>query len=135
MILPASVMRWNGLVMTLNGAARVVDVAQATLDPSGTLESSARAQQPAGIRSRSFIDPAHDRVEAGHDGHRVGDQVAGHELADRLEVEERRVVDAQPEGLVGAVAHRVAGVLAARALDRDEGSAGRDANQAWDAWP
>ena len=38
-------------------------------------------------------------------GHRVGDQVAGHELADRLEVPERRVADAQPERLVGAVAH------------------------------
>src|SRR5688572_3832402 len=35
----------------------------------------------------SFIDAAHDRIEAGHDGHRVGDEVAGRHDADRLEVD------------------------------------------------
>ena len=43
--------------------------------------------------------------------------------ADRLEVDERRVVDPQPERLVGAVADGVGGVLAARALDRGVGPA------------
>ena len=54
----------------------------------------------------------------------------GISCADRLEVEVRGVVDAQPEGLVGAVAHGVARVLAARALDGDERAAGRDPEQA-----
>src|ERR687890_632339 len=36
----------------------------------------------------SLINPAHDRVEGCHDRHRVGDQVAGREQADRLEVDE-----------------------------------------------
>ena len=35
--------------------------------------------------ARSLVDAAHDRVEAGHDGHRVRDQVAGHQVAHRLE--------------------------------------------------
>src|SRR5215207_2338514 len=39
----------------------------------------------------SLVNPAHDRIEGGHDGHRVGDQVAGREQADRLEVDERRI--------------------------------------------
>ena len=62
-------------------------------------------------------------------------RLPGISSADRLEVEERRVVDPQPERLVGAVADGVARVLAARALDRDEGAAraGRGAGAA--AWP
>ena len=40
---------------------------------------------------------------------------------DRLQVDERRVVDPHPEGLVGAVADGVRRVLAARALDRGVG--------------
>ena len=50
-------------------------------------------------------------------------RLPGISIADRLEVDERRVVDPQPERLVGAVADRVGGVLAARALDRGEGPA------------
>ena len=49
----------------------------------------------------------------------VGDEVARHQQPDRLQVEVRRVVDAQPERLVRAVADAVAAVLAARALDGD----------------
>ena len=47
-----------------------------------------------------------------------------HQQPDRLQVDERRVVDPHPEGLVGAVADGVRGVLAARALDRRVGTAG-----------
>ena len=42
--------------------------------------------------------------------------------ADRLEVDERRVVDPHPERLVRAVADGVGRVLAARALDRGVGA-------------
>jgi hypothetical protein len=71
----------------------------------------------------SLIHSAHDRIEGGHDRHRVGDQVALHEQSDGLEVEVRRVVDAHPERLVGAVADDVRRVLAARAFDRAVGAA------------
>src|SRR5262245_54235051 len=70
-----------------------------------------------------LVHPAHDRVEGGHDGHRVRDQVARHHHAHRLEVDERRVVDPHPERLVRAVADHVGGVLAARALDPGVGPA------------
>src|SRR5829696_8076634 len=91
--------------------------------------TSGRTTMPSGVRLRrlratavmpaprdrtkgaSLVDAAHDRIEAGHHGHRVGDQVARHEDADRLEVDERRVVDPHPEGLVRAVADHVRGVL------------------------
>src|SRR3954452_1353173 len=36
----------------------------------------------------SLVDAAHDRVEGRHHRHRVGDQVAGHQNAHRLEVDE-----------------------------------------------
>src|SRR4051794_33167157 len=68
----------------------------------------------AELFARSFVDAAHDRIEGGHDRHGVSDQMPGHQHADRLEVDERRVVDAQPERLVRAVAHGIHGVLAAR---------------------
>src|SRR5258705_4968242 len=71
----------------------------------------------------SLVHPAHDRVEARHDGHRVGDEVARHQQADRLEVEVRRVVDPHPERLVRPVADDVRGVLPARPLDPGVGSA------------
>src|SRR6478609_2432192 len=70
------------------------------------------------VRWPSFVDAAHDRVERGHDRHRVGDQVARHHQADRLEVDERRVVDPHPEGLVRPVADRIGRILTARTLDR-----------------
>src|SRR5688500_17033193 len=65
----------------------------------------------------SLVDAAHDGVEAGHDRHRVGDEIAGRERTDGLEVDERRVVDPHPERLVRAVAHRVRRGLTARRLD------------------
>src|SRR6478672_2568180 len=57
-----------------------------------TVMSSCLAR--AGLCRRSLVDAAHDRVEARHDRHRVGDQVARHHQANGLEVDERRVVDA-----------------------------------------
>src|SRR3954447_20963477 len=71
----------------------------------------------------SFVDAAHDRVQAGHDRHRVRDEVAGHHDADRLQVDERRVVDPHPEGLVAAITDDVCRVLPARAFDRGVGAA------------
>ena len=82
-------------------------------------EPSDRRSQYALITTRpSLVHAAHDRVEGGHDRHRVGDQVARHEQPHRLQVEEAGVVDPQAERLVRPVADRVAGVLAARPLDR-----------------
>src|SRR4051794_10221290 len=66
----------------------------------------------------SLVDAAHDRVEGRHHRHRVGDQVARHQHAHRLEVDERRVVDPEPERLVRAVTDRVDPVLPAGRLDR-----------------
>src|SRR5689334_22698923 len=60
---------------------------------------------------RSLVDSAHDRVEAGHDGHRVGDEMTRHQHPDRLEVDERGVVDAEAERLIRAVADGIRGVL------------------------
>src|SRR5688572_3631260 len=127
MILPARLRRFHGREITLT--------AHAPPRPAAVL----RAKRPrpgippgCGRCLRSLVHAAHDRIEAGHDGHRIGDQVARHQMADSLEREVRRVVDAQPEGLIGAVAHGVAGVLAARALDGDERPAGRDADHARD---
>src|SRR5438876_8702771 len=37
-----------------------------------------------------LVDAAHDRVEAGHDGHGVGDQVAGHQEGHNLQADEAR---------------------------------------------
>ena len=55
---------------------------------SGRMILPARRQAaPGPRRRRSLVDAAHDRVEAGHDGHRVRHQVPGHQLADRLEGE------------------------------------------------
>src|SRR5829696_7258265 len=83
------------------------------------------------IAYRSFVDAAHDRVKAGHDRHGVGHQLPGHHQADRLEVDERRIVDPQPEGLVGAIADRIRGVLAAWSLDRGVGPSGARAEEPW----
>src|SRR4051812_16280068 len=55
----------------------------------------------------SFIHAAHDRIEARHDRHRVGDEVAGHQHPDRLEMDERGVMEPEPERLVRAVADRI----------------------------
>src|SRR5258706_7348483 len=71
----------------------------------------------------SLIYSAHDGVEGGHDGHGVGDEVARHQQAHRLEMEIRRVVDPHPERLVRPVADDVRGVLPARPLDPGVGSA------------
>src|SRR6185436_10320044 len=77
----------------------------------------------------SLVDPAHDRVEAGHDRHRVGDQVALHQQPDRLQMDVRRVMDPHPEGLIGAVADDVRRVLSARAFDRRVGTTGAGPQQ------
>src|SRR3954447_9586638 len=66
-------------------------------------EAAERATHASAVRAwPSFINPAHDRVEGGHDRHRVGHQVPGHQPVDRLEVDEARVVDPEPERLVRA---------------------------------
>ena len=59
----------------------------------------------------------------------------GDEPAEALEVQEARVVDAEPERLVRPVADRVDPVLAARPLDRREGAAGARDGAAAAAWP
>src|SRR5574337_1487632 len=41
----------------------------------------------------SLVDPAHDGVETGQDGHEVGDEGAGHHLGHGLQVEERRIAE------------------------------------------
>ena len=82
----------------------------------------------------SLVHAAHDRVEGGHDRHRVGDQVAGRQQADRLEVDERRVVDPHPERLVGAVAdrrRRRTGRAGPRPRRRPARAAGGGAAAAW----
>src|SRR5436309_77794 len=66
----------------------------------------------------SLVHSAHDRIQGCHHGHRVGDEVAGHQDADRLEVDERGVVDPEAERLVRAVADGIDPVLAAGRLDR-----------------
>src|SRR5262245_12371285 len=62
------------------------------------------------VPARSLVDAAHDRVQARHDRHRVGEEVAGQERAHRLEVDEARVVDLQAERLVRAVADGIRAV-------------------------
>ena len=62
-------------------------------------------------------------------------RLPGISSADALEVDERGVVDPQPERLVGAVADGVDGVLAARTLDRRVGPARVAASGAAAAWP
>src|SRR6185295_10066350 len=71
----------------------------------------------------SLVDAAHDGIQAGHDRHRVSKQVAGQERADGLEVDEARVVDLEPERLVGAVADGVRAEQPARRLDGRPGAA------------
>src|SRR4029079_12516753 len=78
----------------------------------------------AAPRRASLVHPAHDRIERGHDGHRVRDQVVPHQQPDELEMHERRVVDLHPERLVGAVRDRVGPVQAARPLDAGPRPAG-----------
>src|SRR3954454_16578943 len=51
-------------------------------------------------RRRSLVYSTHDRVQGRHDRHRVCDQVAWHQDADRLEMDERGIVDPHPERLV-----------------------------------
>src|SRR5688500_11981148 len=83
-------------------------------------------------RSPSLVDAAHDGVEGRHDCHRVSDEVPRHHDTDGMQVDERRVVDAHAERLVGAVADHVRGVLAARPLDacvRPPGSRPKQARQ------
>jgi hypothetical protein len=82
------------------------------------------------IGPSQLVDAAHDRIERGHDGHRVRDQVAGHHQPDRLEVDEGRIVDPHPERLVRSVAHDVGRVLAARALDAGISAPGARPQQA-----
>src|SRR5512140_2908561 len=53
-------------------------------------------------RERSLVDAAHHRIQRRHDRHRVGQQVAREERAHGAQVDEARVVDLQPERLVGA---------------------------------
>src|SRR6478672_651817 len=60
-----------------------------------------------GSSTGSFVDAAHDRVEARHDRHRVSDEMTGHHQPNGLQVNERWVVDPHPEGLVRAVADGV----------------------------
>src|SRR6185503_2762335 len=47
-------------------------------------------ERPMTVMLGSLVDAAHDRVQAGHDGHRVRDEMAGHHQADGLQVDERR---------------------------------------------
>src|SRR4029079_12283130 len=93
------------------------------------LPASVRRPQERATAVTLLVHAAHDRVEGGHDRHRVGDQVARHQDADRLEVDERGVVDPHPERLVGAVADHVGSVLAARPLDRGVGPTGSRTEQ------
>src|SRR3954447_5125895 len=78
----------------------------------------------------SFVDAAHDRVEGGHDRHGVGKEVAGQELRHRLEMDEARVVDLQPEWLVRSVADRIGPEEPARRFHRGPGPAGSGPDEA-----
>ena len=113
---------------------------------TSTRNSSGRMIRPASVRlpqarltrsrpRRSLVDAAHDRVERGHDGHRVGDQVVLHQHAHQLEVDERRVVDLHPERLVGPVADHVRPVQAARAPRPPPTRARAGAGAGAGAWP
>src|SRR3954447_5481584 len=84
------------------------------------VEMAAAEGPPA---ARSLVDTAHDRIEARHDRHRVGDQVVLHQEPDELEMHEGRVVDADTKRLVRAVADGVGPVHPARTLDRRERAA------------
>src|SRR6266542_5289526 len=86
-------------------------------DPLAGAWATTRPRRP------SFVDSAHDRIQRRHDRHRVRDQIARHDQADRLEVHEAGVVDPHPERLVRAVADGIRGVLAAWAFDRRIGPA------------
>src|SRR6266516_2898331 len=72
-------------------------------------------------RSSLLVDPAHDRVEAGHDGHGVGDQVAWHQQGHDLQADEARVAHPEPIRRGPAVADGVHAVQAAGALHRAVG--------------
>src|SRR6478672_1657694 len=85
-------------------------------------ERAQRATRRWAAWARSLVDAAHDWIEGGHDRHRVSEQVARQERTDGLEMDEARVVDLQPERLVGAVADRVGAVHAAGSLDRRPGT-------------
>src|SRR4051812_28887170 len=70
----------------------------------------------------SLIYPAHDRIERGHDCHGVGDEMPRHHQPDRLQMQERRVVDPHPERLVRSVTDRVDRVLPSWRLDARVGA-------------
>src|SRR5258706_8163644 len=67
--------------------------ARAHAHPSALARVLAGALASTRPARASFVHPSHDRVEARHHRHGVGDQVARHQHADRLQVDERRVVD------------------------------------------
>src|SRR3954451_11560034 len=79
---------------------RTVMLPQARL--SAVMPESSRDRARV-ARARSLVHAAHHRVERGHDGHRVRDQVVLHQQADELQVDERGVVDLHPERLIGPV--------------------------------
>src|SRR3990170_3612032 len=118
-------------VSPIAGRIPVTIPRKATRPRARTIPRSGTTTLPAGVRWPQLrattltllVHAAHDRVEAGHDRHRIGDQVAGHQHPHALQVDEARVVDAEAEGLVGPIADGVAGVLPAGALDGGEGAA------------
>src|SRR5436309_6435708 len=79
-----------------------------------------------------LVHAAHDRVEAGHDGHGVGDQVAGHQEGHDLQADEARVAHPEPIRRWPAVADGVHAVQAARALDGAVGTSRFGADDAGD---
>src|SRR4051794_26842510 len=93
-------------------------------EPAEPTTLASAVPRRAELFARSFVHAAHDRIQGRHDRHRVCDEVTRHQEADRLQVDERRVVDAQAERLVGPVAHRVHRILATRRLDGGVGAPG-----------
>src|SRR5690349_13530699 len=85
----------------------------------GAKEAQIRDESRPGTipRAGSSVDVPEDRVDAGDDGHRVGDEPAAHHVGQGLDVDERRGPHVQPVRARPAVAGDVAPELAARALD------------------
>src|SRR3990170_8651720 len=118
-------------VSPIAGRIPVTIPRKATRPRARTIPRSGTTTLPAGVRWPQLrattltllVHAAHDRVEAGHDRHRIGDQVAGHEHRHHLEGDEGRVAHPEPIRVRAAVADGIDAVQAARRLDRPVGTA------------